>query len=144
MKTKKIRATDFHVGETVILTRAVQCYAIGQIGEIEKVIKSRNVLRVRLESGMKQGETYDVDAGNADKTDLVASYEGIVYTCQHRVEFSYFRFDPRVLTDDDKEVLKEAAEERAHELICDGYHSGELCHVLDGEVEIRGWWNIER
>lgn len=61
-----MKTTEATIGQSVILTRAVQPYARGQLGTIQKIIKSRKVLRVRLDSGDKAGISYDADAVNAD------------------------------------------------------------------------------
>lgn len=58
--------TDFEVGQAVILTRCVQPFARGQIGTIEKIVKTRKALRIRLDSGNWAGQTYDAQAENVD------------------------------------------------------------------------------
>lgn len=61
-----MKITEATIGQHVILTRCTQEWAVGQLGTVEKIIKSRKVLRVRLDSGFRCGTTYDVDATNVD------------------------------------------------------------------------------
>lgn len=72
--------------------------------------------------------------------------EGTVEVCCHRVNYRYWGFRTPI-TDELKDSLQEAAEERSQELIVEGYVSGELNHVYttgDRDEEIRGWWEIDR
>lgn len=73
-------------------------------------------------------------------------HEGTVNVCAHYVKYRYWDFEAEP-TDELRERLEEAAEDRAKELIIDGYHSGELncLYVSDdgAEEEIRGWWEID-
>jgi recombinational DNA repair protein RecT len=68
---------------------------------------------------------------------------GTVEVCCHRVVYTY-DIGRLKFTDELKESLENAAEERAQEMIIDGCGSGELNTVWNGEREIRGWWNIDR
>lgn len=70
------------------------------------------------------------------------SYNGEASVCCHRITFGYWGFEAE-LTDELKRDLEESAEERAQELIPQGYHSGILNHFdNDSEAEILGWWQI--
>lgn len=77
----------------------------------------------------------------------VTTFEGTVETCCHRVAFRYWDFRA-VLTDELQQRLTEDAEERAKQCIIEGCHSGDLnCLYITPtgrELEIRGWWEIER
>lgn len=64
---------------------------------------------------------------------------GETSVCAHRVRWWFRTGRKRVLRSD----LEEHAEERAEELIRQGYVAGELNYVHRGEVEIRGWWEIQ-
>lgn len=70
--------------------------------------------------------------------------EGTVQTCHHYVAFWYdIENIPR--STEMVERLTEAAEERAKEMIIEGYHSGELnCTVNERHEEVRGWWEIDK
>ena len=72
-------------------------------------------------------------------------FEGVVEVCCHNVRFWYDIDNPNMVDrkEEIEELLTEEAENRAKACIIDGYSSGELNCVVDGEIEIRGWWNIE-
>ena len=61
--------------------------------------------------------------------------------CCHRVEYWYDITGVR-LADGGAIQLEAEAEERAKTCINEGNWSGELCCLLDGEREVRGWWKI--
>ena len=74
--------------------------------------------------------------------------KGTVEVCCHRVKYNYEVEQNHILTAeaesiDLKEGLEAEAETRAKDMINDGYVSGELNYVLNGEEEIRGWWSID-
>lgn len=74
------------------------------------------------------------------------SCEGESSVCAHRVAWRFWGDHDIELTDELKEWMKSHAEERAKELIIEGYHSGELNYLHNPEIgeesEIRGWWEI--
>lgn len=78
------------------------------------------------------------------------SFETIVEVCCHRVQIRYWGFKTP-LTDEVEQRLEEEGEQRAKQMICEGFYSGELnCLYVDDDVdddgkeeEIRGWWEIE-
>ncbi len=61
-----MKAAEFYIGGAVLLTRCRADYARGQIGTITKIIKRRDCIRVRLDSGPQCGQQYDADAVNVD------------------------------------------------------------------------------
>jgi hypothetical protein len=60
-------------------------------------------------------------------------------TCCHKVSFWYY-VDDIALSDELKEILTEEAQERAEQLIPEGYWQGEL---NGSDQEIGGWWQID-
>ena len=71
--------------------------------------------------------------------------EGESSICAHNVKWSY---DVGELerTVDLIERLEEEAENRAKEMINQGYFSGELncvVYINNRDIEVRGWWEIE-
>ena len=73
------------------------------------------------------------------------NYSGAFDACGHRVSF-YFDTAGITLPEGDDELLDEAAESRAREMIAQDFTSGELCAYIgyDAETDVRGWWKIER
>ena len=69
--------------------------------------------------------------------------EGEFVACAHRVTWWYDCEDHEV-TDELRERLENEAEERARHCIAEDYVSGELCCLVGGEHELRGWWDIVR
>jgi hypothetical protein len=68
-------------------------------------------------------------------------FEATVEVCGHTVSF-WYDLGQQELAYELQAELKEAAERRARELICEDYHSGEL-NCAYGDEAIRGWWEIE-
>jgi hypothetical protein len=73
-------------------------------------------------------------------------FETEVNVCAHYVAVRYWNIPESVQEVDDLEsLLTEEAENRAQELIAQGYQSGELnclVHNDEAEAEVRGWWEI--
>jgi len=81
--------------------------------------------------------------------------DGEIEVCAHRVAY-WYEVPAELLVDGEMpegaseresslaEVLEEEVESRAKTCIVEGYHSGELNCLWNGEIEIRGWWNIVR
>jgi hypothetical protein len=70
--------------------------------------------------------------------------DGTVEVCCHRVSY-WYEVPKRKQTEELREKLEEASEERARECINDECSSGELCfYDTEAELEYRGWWTIER
>ena len=68
---------------------------------------------------------------------------GQVNVCCHQVSYWYDITGVRI-TDSVATRLEIEAEEWAETCIVQGYWSGELNCLLDGEREVRGWWEIAR
>ena len=66
-------------------------------------------------------------------------YEYEVAVCAHLVSF-YFDCG-RKITDEEKSLLNEAAEDRAKQLLIENYHQGELNYESD-TLSCTGWWHI--
>ena len=66
---------------------------------------------------------------------------GEVEVCCHQGVFEYDITGVRRAMDQSARLEGEA-EERARTCINEGYWSGELNCVIDGELEVRGWWKI--
>ena len=73
--------------------------------------------------------------------------EGVVEACAHRVEYRYFCGDmPPITWLQDEEFqtfLEDEAEQRIRDCIGQDYVSGELNTMYQGQLEIRGWWEIK-
>lgn len=70
-------------------------------------------------------------------------HEGTTNVCAHRVAY-YYRLPPRVrISKDELFRMTEAAEERAQEMIIQGYVQGELNYETD-RFQSTGWWRIEK
>jgi hypothetical protein len=78
---KKVRtktADSFFVGQTVILTGAAPFEVAGQYGDVEEIIASRNVVRLRLRTGSCKGETHEAkpwQLGLVPMENLVDAYD---------------------------------------------------------------------
>jgi hypothetical protein len=59
----------------------------------------------------------------------------------HHVKYRFWNDIPFELTDDLRERLESEAEERAKDMIKEGYSSGEL-NYEDDKIQLRGWWEI--
>jgi hypothetical protein len=74
-----------------------------------------------------------------------SSWRSIMRVCCHPVSFT-FDLGHLKLTDEMKVLLESAAREQVQEQLCDGFSSGTLTRVIDlgddGQVELRGWWDI--
>jgi len=68
--------------------------------------------------------------------------EGKSSICAHTVSWSYEVHDLEE-TEELRNRLEEEAESRAKEMIIIGNNCGELNCLWMGEVEIRGWWQID-
>jgi hypothetical protein len=69
-------------------------------------------------------------------------HEGTTNVCAHRVAY-YYRLPPRVrISKDELFRMTEAAEERAQEMIIQGYVQGELNYETD-RLQSTGWWRID-
>ena len=68
--------------------------------------------------------------------------------CSHQIDFYYDTDNIPKLDMTEVATLNEAAEDRANEMVKDGYMSGELCCVITRpsgrEYEVRGWWSIHK
>jgi hypothetical protein len=81
-------------------------------------------------------------------------HHGEVEVCCHRVKFrydiAYILKHGEELSDEAKSDLEQEAENRSKHCITEGYHSGDLCCLLQGddlvggEQEVFGWWEIAR
>ena len=67
--------------------------------------------------------------------------ETTITVCLHNVRVLYDISAVDDLSDDLYDDLVSEAEDRAAELIPEGYHSGELNCATD-DAEIRGWWEV--
>ncbi len=72
--------------------------------------------------------------------------EGVVNCCCHEVDF-WYEVGGALLTDDDLRRMESEAEDRATEMIAEGFASGELCcltftPVRHQERELHGSWSI--
>ena len=72
----------------------------------------------------------------------MGGYKGCVHVCAHHVAFRYW-WDGRRVKPGSSD-LEAAAFDRVKEMIAEGYVSGELNCLIDGEHEVRGWWEIEK
>ena len=72
------------------------------------------------------------------------TFDGTVEVLMHEVSFTYFDIEAPI-TQELTELLTEEAENRAEQMIQEGYNQGELNCYYDGEkeYEIRGWWAIK-
>lgn len=71
--------------------------------------------------------------------------------CAHQIDFYYDIGNIPKLDMNEVITLNEAAQERAEEMIAQGYVTGELNCIItrphrrsDKEYEVRGWWSIHR
>ena len=68
--------------------------------------------------------------------------------CSHQIDFYYDIDQLKNPTIEEIDTLNEAAQERAEEMVKEGYMSGELnCLITrsrNREYEVRGWWSIHR
>jgi hypothetical protein len=69
-------------------------------------------------------------------------HEGSTQVCAHRVSF-FYRLPARVrISKDELFRMTEAAEERAQEMITQGYVEGELNYETE-KLPATGWWRID-
>lgn len=61
-----MKCSEAAVNQRVTLTRCYAPYAKGQKARVERIIKSRKVLRVVLMSGPQKLTSYDAHAANCD------------------------------------------------------------------------------
>lgn len=70
----------------------------------------------------------------------------MVTACLHDVEYRYWIYEDDViplLEDQDVlDVLETEAEERPGYCINEGFSSGELHALVNGEYQVSGWWEI--
>ena len=68
--------------------------------------------------------------------------------CSHQIDFYYDTDQIKNPTPEEIDTLNEAAQERAEEMVKEGYVSGELnCLITrsrNREYEVRGWWSIHK
>lgn len=73
---------------------------------------------------------------------MSTTIEGKVSVCAHNVIYSY-EVEGIEITLGLQGALQREAEERAKTMINEGYVSGELNCIWQGEHEVRGWWQID-
>jgi hypothetical protein len=70
--------------------------------------------------------------------------EGNFHCCAHRVKF-WYDVGQYELTEDQKQLLTEAANDRARHCINEDYVSGQLvCFIPELAEEFFGWWDIDK